>query len=56
MSNVADFYEGLAARGFHVTASDISPGAIARARFVADRRQFQVDLRVDDFSSQAESA
>jgi SAM-dependent methyltransferase len=39
---------GLAKRGFFVTASDISPAAIARARKEAQRRAVHVDLSVCD--------
>ena len=39
---------GLAARGYDVTASDISPGAVARARNEAARRNLAVDFSVAD--------
>jgi SAM-dependent methyltransferase len=38
----------LAARGFHVTGSDISAGAVARARREADARGIEVQLEVAD--------
>ncbi len=39
---------GLAQRGFLVTASDLSAGAIARARMEAQRRALQIDFSVCD--------
>lgn len=39
---------GLARRGFAVTASDLSPGAVARARTEAARRGATVDVSVCD--------
>jgi SAM-dependent methyltransferase len=40
--------EGLAMRGFVVTASDLSSGAISRARAEAQRRALQIDFCVCD--------
>jgi glycine/sarcosine N-methyltransferase len=39
---------GLAALGYRVTASDLSPGAIARARCEADARGLTIDFAVAD--------
>ena len=39
---------GLAQRGYHVTASDISMGAVSRARAEADRRGLDVTFAVAD--------
>lgn len=39
---------GLAARGFEVTGSDLSSGAIARAREEASKRGLAIEYRVDD--------
>jgi SAM-dependent methyltransferase len=39
---------GLAARGFEVTGSDVSTGAIARAREEASSRGLAIEFRVDD--------
>ena len=39
---------GLAALGYRLTASDISPGAIARARTEADARRLTIDFAVAD--------
>src|SRR5262249_11480594 len=39
---------GLAKRGFAVTASDLSAGAISRARAEAQRRAVQIDFSVCD--------
>jgi SAM-dependent methyltransferase len=39
---------GLAQRGFSVTASDLSAGAISRARTEAQRRALRIDLSVCD--------
>ena len=39
---------GLAARGYRVTASDIAPAAVARARREADARHLSMDFAVGD--------
>lgn len=39
---------GLAGRGYEVTGSDLSTGAIARARFEAARRDLHIELSVAD--------
>ncbi len=39
---------GLARLGYAVTASDISPGAVDRARSEADRRELRIDFAVAD--------
>jgi SAM-dependent methyltransferase len=39
---------GLAARGYQVTASDLSPKSIARARREAEQRHVQIDFSVAD--------
>lgn len=40
---------GLAARGYQVIGSDLSPGAVSRAHDEAARRQLKVDVHVADF-------
>lgn len=42
---------GLAARGYQVTASDLSAGAIARLEHELSRRSLRADARVDDLLS-----
>ena len=42
---------GLAKRGFIVTASDLSNGAIARARAEAERRSVEIDFSVCDMKA-----
>lgn len=42
---------GLAARGYNVAASDLSPNAISRAWLEAEKRELPIDLRVDDMLS-----
>ena len=42
---------GLAMRGFTVTASDLSSGAIARAKVESQRRSLQIDFSVCDYLS-----
>jgi SAM-dependent methyltransferase len=39
---------GLARRGFHVTASDLSAGAVERAKIEAQRRGVEIDFSVAD--------
>ena len=45
----------LAARGFHVTARDVSEGAIARLRHEADARGLTIDAAVADMRAVAET-
>lgn len=42
---------GLAGRGYQVTASDLSPGAVARARREAQARQLRISFSVCDMLS-----
>lgn len=45
---------GFARRGHHVTASDLSPGAVARAKQEAEARSLKIAFHVSDMTSLAE--
>ena len=47
---------GLLQHGYRVTASDISPGAVARLTQELSRRSFQAEARVDDLRTLAHAA
>lgn len=46
---------GLAQKGYQITASDISEGAIEKARHEASQRKLEIDFRVADMRSRQET-